>query len=167
MHCQLKRDEHTADQTDSRGRCLGVCAECGEHLESTGRYTTFCPSCDTCPTCRCPNADGFAHYAGCADAPDDDDSGEDHDDDSGGAEFADLDGPTLAAVSEIETPNLDDLDADALDAVRRTLAILARYAHTKRRAILARQSGSVPDALRLESQTDALYNRLPDAARSW
>jgi hypothetical protein len=56
---------HTADMLDYHGRCLGVCRECDSHLESTGRYTTYCPSCDTCPECHCPNVDGFAHYAGC------------------------------------------------------------------------------------------------------
>ena len=54
-----------ADKRDSRGRCLGWCRECGAHLQQTGRYTTFCPSCDVCAECGCPNADGFAHWAGC------------------------------------------------------------------------------------------------------
>jgi hypothetical protein len=53
------------DGTDSRGCCLGGCSECDEHLLSTGRYTTYCPSCDTCPSCGCPNTDGFQHYEGC------------------------------------------------------------------------------------------------------
>lgn len=48
------------------GTCLGYCHECSEHLHSTGRYTTYCPSCDVCPECFCPNADGFAHYRGCS-----------------------------------------------------------------------------------------------------
>lgn len=55
--------------TDSRGRCLGACRECGEHLECTGRYTTYCPSCDVCPDCGCPDADGFSHNAGCPAVP--------------------------------------------------------------------------------------------------
>ncbi len=46
-------------------RCLGECGECGEHLLATGRYTVYCPSCNTCPECGCPEADGFSHYAGC------------------------------------------------------------------------------------------------------
>ena len=44
------------------------CSECDTPLEFTGRNTAYCPSCDTCPTCECPNADGFQHYAGCTDA---------------------------------------------------------------------------------------------------
>lgn len=63
------------DGTDYHGQCLGECCECGAHLESTGRYTVYCPSCDCCPECLCPNVDGFAHYAGCK-AADDDDKGE-------------------------------------------------------------------------------------------
>jgi hypothetical protein len=59
--------ECPSNGTDYHGRCLGECRECGEHLLSTGRYTVYCPSCDTCPTCGCPNADGFSHYLGCAD----------------------------------------------------------------------------------------------------
>ena len=54
-----------ADKRDSHGRCLGRCRECGTHLEATGRYTVFCPSCDVCAECGCPQVDGFAHYAGC------------------------------------------------------------------------------------------------------
>lgn len=54
-----------SDGTDCRGRCLGRCRECGEHLLNTGRYTVYCPSCDGCPECGCPAADGFSHYAGC------------------------------------------------------------------------------------------------------
>ena len=53
------------DKCDYHGRPLGQCRECGEDLMSTGRYTVYCPSCDVCPDCGCPNADGFAHYAGC------------------------------------------------------------------------------------------------------
>lgn len=65
-------DHHCpSDGRDSCGRCLGTCRECGEHLESTGRYTVYCPSCNTCPECGCPEADGFAHYAGCAEAESD------------------------------------------------------------------------------------------------
>ena len=55
--------------TDYHGRCLGACGECGEHMLSTGRYTTFCPSCNVCPDCQCPQADGFAHNQGCESAP--------------------------------------------------------------------------------------------------
>ena len=58
------------DMRDYHGRCLGECHECGEHLSSTGRYTVYCPSCDVCPECGCPNADGFAHYQGCAETED-------------------------------------------------------------------------------------------------
>lgn len=50
---------------DSRGRCLGACTECDTHLESTGRYTVYCPICDVCPECGCPDADGFSHNQGC------------------------------------------------------------------------------------------------------
>jgi hypothetical protein len=53
---------------DYHGRCLGACRECDEHLLSTGRYTTYCPSCDTCPTCGCPRVDGFTHYADCTES---------------------------------------------------------------------------------------------------
>jgi hypothetical protein len=55
-----------SDGHDYHGRCLGLCMECEEHLLSTGRYTVYCPSCDCCPDCGCPAADGFAHYAGCS-----------------------------------------------------------------------------------------------------
>lgn len=41
------------------------CFECKAAMEQTGRNTWYCPDCDTCPDCGCPNADGFAHYAGC------------------------------------------------------------------------------------------------------
>lgn len=44
---------------------MAECFECGEQMEQTGRLTWYCPNCDTCPECGCPNADGFAHYAGC------------------------------------------------------------------------------------------------------
>jgi len=57
--------ECPSDGGDYHGRCLGSCFECGEHLLSTGRYTTYCPDCDTCPDCGCPNVDGFSHYEGC------------------------------------------------------------------------------------------------------
>lgn len=62
--CEAK--EHSSDMVNYYGRCLGVCSECSEHLEQTGRYTTFCPSCDVCSECGCPGVDGFAHYIGCA-----------------------------------------------------------------------------------------------------
>lgn len=61
--------QHTecpSDGRDYHGRCLGYCRECEDHLESTGRYTAYCPSCDRCQECECPNADGFSHYAGCS-----------------------------------------------------------------------------------------------------
>lgn len=45
-----------------------TCRECGETCEQTGRLTWYCPSCDVCPECNCPRADGFAHYEGCKDA---------------------------------------------------------------------------------------------------
>ena len=61
-------DECPADGRSYHGTCLGTCSECDEHLLSTGRYTAYCPSCMTCPTCGCPAADGFAHYAGCEEA---------------------------------------------------------------------------------------------------
>lgn len=61
-------EECPGDGQDYHGRCLGKCFECGEHLLSTGRYTVYCPSCDCCPECACPRADGFAHYAGCTEA---------------------------------------------------------------------------------------------------
>jgi hypothetical protein len=41
------------------------CFECGEDGQQTGRYTWYCPSCNVCPECGCPDADGFQHYAGC------------------------------------------------------------------------------------------------------
>jgi hypothetical protein len=53
------------DGRDCRGRCLGFCRECGDHILSTGRYTAYCPSCSVCPTCGCPDADGFQHFEGC------------------------------------------------------------------------------------------------------
>lgn len=62
--CNQCKDD--ANGRDYHGRCLGHCKECGEHLAQTGRYTTYCPSCDTCPDCGCPRVDGFAHYAGCS-----------------------------------------------------------------------------------------------------
>jgi hypothetical protein len=65
MKTRCELTEHTGDQVDSHGRCLGECRECGEHLESTGRYTVYCPGCDTCPDCGCPRVDGFEHYEGC------------------------------------------------------------------------------------------------------
>lgn len=65
QHCKVYR-VCPPDGTDYHGRCLGACRECGAHLLSTGRYTPYCPDCDTCPDCGCPNADGFAHYAGCS-----------------------------------------------------------------------------------------------------
>ncbi len=46
-------------------RRKATCFECGEDMEETGRNTLYCPSCDVCPECRCPNADGFQHHAGC------------------------------------------------------------------------------------------------------
>ncbi len=57
--------ECPADGGDARGRCLGACRECGEHLQATGRYTVYCPSCNCCDECGCPQVDGFTHYAGC------------------------------------------------------------------------------------------------------
>lgn len=63
--CASKRHDCKGG-TDYRGRCLGPCPECGDHLQSTGRYTVYCPSCNTCPECSCPEADGFSHYAGCS-----------------------------------------------------------------------------------------------------
>ncbi len=53
------------DGTDQRGRCVGLCGQCGEHGLTTGRYTSYCPSCQTCEACGCPEADGFSHYEGC------------------------------------------------------------------------------------------------------
>ncbi len=64
--CNLAKFAHTSDQVDTHGRCLGSCSECDEHLESTGRDTVYCPSCDVCPMCLCPQVDNFDHYAGCA-----------------------------------------------------------------------------------------------------
>jgi hypothetical protein len=58
--------ECPSDGTDYHGRCLGECGECGEHLLSTGRYTAYCPGCDTCSECGCPACDGFEHYAECS-----------------------------------------------------------------------------------------------------
>lgn len=73
--CKMKMYEvEGCPGKDYHGRCLGACKECGEHLLSTGRYTTYCPSCDCCSTCGCPNADGFAHYADCTDKGDEDNS---------------------------------------------------------------------------------------------
>ena len=67
MHAHMSHCE-TPDGTDYHGRCLGYCSECDEHLMSTGRYTTYCPSCDCCAECECPSADGFEHYTGCTQA---------------------------------------------------------------------------------------------------
>lgn len=58
--------------TDAHYRCLGECRECGEHLLSTGRYTTYCPACDTCASCGCPDTDGFSHYEGCPESENED-----------------------------------------------------------------------------------------------
>jgi len=58
-------DECPDSGGDYHGRCLGACIQCGAHLECTGRYTVYCPSCDVCPSCGCPNADGFQHHLGC------------------------------------------------------------------------------------------------------
>lgn len=49
-------------------RRVPECRECGTKCEQTGRNTWFCPECDVCPECECPNADGFTHYAGCESA---------------------------------------------------------------------------------------------------
>lgn len=63
---QVKHDKDChSDGTDYYGRCLGQCRECGEHLQSTGRYTVYCPSCDCCEECGCPACDGFEHFSGC------------------------------------------------------------------------------------------------------
>lgn len=43
-----------------------LCTECKTPLEQTGRNTYYCPVCNTCPECDCPDADGFQHYAGCS-----------------------------------------------------------------------------------------------------
>ena len=63
--CNLSKNEHNTDQLDTHGRCIGLCSECDEHLEQDGRYTTYCPCCNVCPDCGCPDT-GFSHYAGCA-----------------------------------------------------------------------------------------------------
>lgn len=55
-----------ADGKDYHGRCVGLCRECGEHGLTTGRYTTYCPSCHCCDECGCPQVDGFNHYLGCS-----------------------------------------------------------------------------------------------------
>lgn len=54
-----------ADGTDSLGRCVGECPECGAHLLQSGRETTYCPDCDRCPECGEPQADGNWHASGC------------------------------------------------------------------------------------------------------
>jgi hypothetical protein len=41
------------------------CKECDSFIEYTGRNTPYCPSCDVCPSCGCPQADGFSHNIGC------------------------------------------------------------------------------------------------------
>jgi hypothetical protein len=56
-----------------RGRCAGTCAECGEHILTTGRNTRYCPSCDCCETCGCPCVDGFSHNAGCPEGAEEND----------------------------------------------------------------------------------------------
>ena len=63
--CVMSKEAHEEMQTDSHGRCLGLCEECNEHIMITGRYTRYCPSCDCCIDCGCPNVDGFAHYQDC------------------------------------------------------------------------------------------------------
>ena len=63
--CNLSDTAHNGDMLDYHGRCLGSCRECDEHLMNTGRYTVYCPFCNTCPECGCPNVDGFEHYQGC------------------------------------------------------------------------------------------------------
>jgi len=72
MSCKVSQSL-TDCHTDSRGVCIGDCSACGSHLQLTGRNTLFCPSCDVCSTCGCPDADGFAHYGECpeGDIPDD------------------------------------------------------------------------------------------------
>ena len=44
---------------------IPTCRECKMTCEQSGRLTWYCPSCDVCPECHCPNVDGFAHYDGC------------------------------------------------------------------------------------------------------
>jgi len=60
-----RNHECPPDGRDQRGRCVGECEECGDHGLVTGRYTSYCPSCQTCESCGCPEADGFSHYQGC------------------------------------------------------------------------------------------------------
>jgi hypothetical protein len=57
--------ECPSDGTDSFGRCLGQCRECDSHLLRSGRETTYCPTCDVCPECGEPQADGNYHAPGC------------------------------------------------------------------------------------------------------
>ncbi len=42
-----------------------TCFECDAELEQTGRNTWYCPDCNVCAECGCPDADGFMHYANC------------------------------------------------------------------------------------------------------
>ena len=62
---------------EARVRNRPRCFECDELMEQTGRNTLYCPSCDVCPECNCPHADGFAHYEGCEAIEDDEDDDED------------------------------------------------------------------------------------------
>lgn len=70
-----KQEAHICppDGKDVRG-CAGKCGECDEHLQLTGRNTSFCPSCNVCSVCDCPQVDGFSHYAGCSESEDDSDA---------------------------------------------------------------------------------------------
>lgn len=47
------------------GQCLGKCFECDAHLLCTGSYTVYCPDCQCCSECECPQVDGFSHYVEC------------------------------------------------------------------------------------------------------
>lgn len=66
MACECKDHENRSNMVDQFGRCYGHCKECGAHLVSSGRYTVYCPDCDVCLDCGCPQVDGNMHYSGCA-----------------------------------------------------------------------------------------------------
>jgi hypothetical protein len=64
-------------------------------------------------------------------------------------------------------PNLDGLgaSADEFRSGARILSALAEYLDLIALAHDARTEGRIPDALRLESRAERIYNRLPQGAR--
>lgn len=50
----------------SQSNYMNQCDECGTNLEQSGRLTWYCPTCDVCPECLEPQADGAYHEYGCS-----------------------------------------------------------------------------------------------------